>query len=126
MTSPRFEHWQGDLIVSSLKGELVIGSDLQNVHFIQPAAAGDSLPGQSIYRVCAACHVAPAAGTVAIGPSLQGIVGRAVASDRDFEYSPAMHELGGIWTKARLDTFLADTRAFVPGSSMTFSGIPAA
>jgi cytochrome c2 len=111
-------------VVQGHGGELVVWSDVRNIHFIVPAKVGDPVSGQAIYRTCAGCHVAPAGGSTAIGPSLLGIVGRAVASNKDFQYSPAMLALGGTWTKDRLDAFLAETSVFVPGTSMTFTGIP--
>jgi cytochrome c len=34
-----------------------------------------------------------------------------------------MRALGGVWSRDRLDAFLADPRAFLPGSSMTLSAM---
>jgi cytochrome c len=50
------------------------------------------------------------------------IVGRPCLK-QDFEYSEAMREFGGRWTAERLDAFLADPQAIVPGTSMQFGGI---
>jgi cytochrome c2 len=111
-------------VIQGHAGELVVWADGRNIHFVEPLAAGDPVSGQSIYRICAACHVAARPGAVAIGPDLSGIVGRAVAADRKFDYTPAMQALGGAWTRERLDAFLTDPAAFVPGTSMVLSGIP--
>jgi len=54
---------------------------------------------------------------------LKGILGRRVASDSEFDYSPALSAMDGIWTRKRLDAFLANPEAFVPGTSMRFAGI---
>jgi cytochrome c len=50
-------------------------------------------------------------------------VGRQVAANDDFNYSQAMRDFGGRWTRERLDQFLADPAATVPGTSMAFPGI---
>jgi cytochrome c len=50
-------------------------------------------------------------------------VGRRVAADSDFEYSQAMIDFGGRWSRSRLDAFLADPAKAVPGTSMQFDGI---
>ena len=45
-------------------------------------------------------------GPRAIGPGLWGVVGRKPASLEDFQYSAAMRNFGGTWTRERLDAFL--------------------
>ena len=39
------------------------------------------------------------------------------------EYSAALQEFGGVWSKERLDEFLRDPQSAVPGTSMAFDGI---
>jgi cytochrome c2 len=111
-------------VIQGHAGELVVWADGRNIHFVEPVDAEDPVSGQSIYRNCASCHVAARPGATAIGPDLSGIVGRAVAADRNFDYTPAMRGLGGNWTRERLDAFLTDPAAFAPGTSMVLSGIP--
>jgi cytochrome c len=41
-----------------------------------------------------------------------------------FEYSPAMKRSGLVWNEATLDRFLADPLKAVPGTTMTYAGIP--
>src|SRR3546814_1812635 len=53
-----------------------------------------------------------------IGPRHRGVVGRPVASVPDYDYSPALKQLGGTWTPARLDLWLSDTQEMVPRSKM--------
>jgi len=47
-----------------------------------------------------------------------------VAGIEKFDYSPAMKAAGGRWTKERLDAFLANPGAAIPGTTMMFPGIP--
>ena len=58
-----------------------------------------------------------------IRDSLYGVVGRAKASVQNFNYSAAMKAKGGNWTPEELDTFLANPKAAVPGTNMSFAGI---
>ena len=46
-----------------------------------------------------------------------------MASVPGFDYSPALRAFGGSWSRERLDQFLADPAATVPGTSMHFPGI---
>jgi cytochrome c2 len=51
----------------------------------------------------------------------RGVVGRKIASVPDFNYSLALKQLSGIWTKERLDKWLQDPQLVAPGSAMYFS-----
>ena len=110
-----------DIIVGH-RGELVALTGGSSIVFIEPAGT-DEVSGRSLYRVCAECHVAPDGQRLGVGPTLRDIVGRKVASVAGFQYSGAMARAGGVWTKDRLDNFLANPSAVVPGSTMQFSGM---
>ncbi len=64
---------------------------------------------------CAGCHV-PAGGGQ--GPSLTGVVGRKAGTATGFDYTAALKASGIVWSKASLDTFLADPGKMVPGTAM--------
>jgi cytochrome c2 len=75
---------------------------------------------------CLICHVAAPGDVGRLGPNLYEVVGRAVAGDAGFVYSPALAALGAagaVWTYERLDAFLADPQAAVPGTRMAFAGL---
>jgi cytochrome c len=83
--------------------------------------------GARLYRECQACHALEPGRNTPAGPTLFGIVGRPIASERDFNYSPAMRRFGaseGRWTAERLDRFLAQPEHVVAGTEMGFPGIP--
>jgi len=83
-----------------------------------PAAAQDAAQGKSLFqRQCAACHQVTSARN-GVGPSLQGVVGRAAGSAEGFKYSPALKSSGISWTPETLGTFLADPSATVKGARM--------
>ncbi len=58
-----------------------------------------------------------------IGPDLWGVVGRRIATGRDYRYSEALKAIPGTWSEERLDAFLADPQSFAPGTSMQSEGL---
>lgn len=56
------------------------------------------------------------------GPPLRGVYGRLAGSVTGFPYSRAFKETlqGVVWTWQRLDVWLADSQAWVPGSRMFY------
>lgn len=80
--------------------------------------------GEQIFKRCAACHTITKDGPNGIGPNLHGIVGRARASYPGFAYSDALRAAGGHWDEAALDAWLDNPMKAIPGSRMSFAGIP--
>ena len=92
-----------------------------------PADAGDRAAGERAYQKCYACHSLDGPDPSTQGPSLQGVVGRPVAAEAGFAYSPALRAYAQhqpAWTREALDAFIADPQAVVPGNEMGFFGIP--
>ncbi|HEU0067591.1 MAG TPA: cytochrome c family protein [Sphingomonas sp.] len=85
--------------------------------------AGDPVKGKAIFARCAICHTVEP-GKNKLGPSLAGVVGRVPASVPGFTYSAAMRADKVPWTVARLDGYLVNPRAMVPGTKMIFAGLP--
>jgi cytochrome c len=89
-------------------------------------ADGDPVAGEKIFKKCTACHAVGPDAKNKVGPELNGIVGRKVASVEGFKYSPAMIEFGAgdkVWDAATIDTYLADPKGFVPKNKMAFAGL---
>lgn len=79
--------------------------------------------GQAEFRrYCAICHSSEP-GHNKVGPSLAGVVGRRAGSVPDFTYSSANKTSGIVWTKEKLDIYLANPQGMVPGTAMMFPGI---
>ncbi len=87
------------------------------------ATASAAHGGQLAGNLCAACHGFDKGGAAQVGPNLFGVAGRAVAAVADYDYSPALKQVGGRWTSARLDAWLTKPQAFAPGTRMGFAGI---
>jgi len=89
------------------------------------AAAGEAAPdpvhGEEVYGRCVACH---ALASDRVGPRHCGVVGRRAGSVPGFDYSPAMKRSKLTWDAKTLDRFLANPMKVVPGTSMTYAGVP--
>jgi len=94
---------------------------------VEPIAArmakADGEKGKGLTKQCAWCHTFESGGKVLTGPNLHGIVGKAAGSAAGFGYSDKMKGLGKPWDADLLDQFLANPKAVVPGTKMTFAGI---
>ena len=88
-------------------------------HTFPAQPAGSASAGQALYEAkCGGCHSVDAN---RIGPRHRDVVGRKVASVPGFDYSDALKKLGGVWTRARLDTWLRNPQAVAPGTRMFLS-----
>ncbi|MFO1090617.1 MAG: cytochrome c family protein [Hyphomicrobiales bacterium] len=87
-----------------------------------PALAGDAAAGQKVFAKCKACHEAGTA-TNKVGPTLKGLFGRKAGTVEGYPYSDAMKSSGIVWNEDTLKTYLADPKAMVPGTKMTFVGL---
>jgi cytochrome c len=85
-------------------------------------AAADVAKGETVFKKCAACHKLD--GSNAVGPHLENVVGRPVASVEGFSYSDGMQAHGGDWTPEAIFAFLASPKKVVPGTKMSFAGLP--
>jgi cytochrome c len=80
--------------------------------------------GANSAKKCSACHNFTKGGPNLVGPDLWSVVGRQKASVAGFNYSAAMKAKGGNWTIDDLNQFIANPRGYIPGTNMTFAGIP--
>ncbi|WP_245320729.1 c-type cytochrome [Bradyrhizobium lablabi] len=69
---------------------------------------------------CATCHTTNLSDAVRQGPSLLGIVGKSAGKADGFRYSTGFAKADFVWDEARLDAYLANPQATVPGSIMAY------
>jgi cytochrome c len=96
---------------------------LEGAVLVAALAAGDPAAGEAVYSHCQGCHSLEYNRT---GPKHCGVVGRRAGSVPGYEYSPAMKKSGIVWSEKTLEGFLADPPKTVPGTTMTYAGVPEA
>lgn len=87
-------------------------------------AAGDPEAGAKVFNKCKACHqIGPNAKNV-VGPELNGLVGRKTGSVEGYNYSDANKNSGLTWDEATFLEYITAPQKKIPGTKMTFAGIP--
>ena len=99
----------------------------------EPAAAdesgvgGDRSKGRKVFRThCRNCHSARPEKYGTFGPNLYRVVGRMAGNGPQHDYSEALLAADFEWTAARLEAYLTDPDAYLPGTEMTFPGLASA
>jgi cytochrome c len=90
------------------------------------AEDGDPARGEKVYQYCYSCHSVRPDEKNLQGPNLRGIVGRRIAAQKEFPYSPAMRAFAQRetrWSEMLLDRYLTAPYKAVPKTSMAFAGI---
>jgi cytochrome c len=94
---------------------------------VDGASAQISLPatkpsdGAALFKQqCATCHTTNISDLPRQGPSLVQIIGRQAGKVEGFHYSPALAHAGFTWDEDRLDAWLTNPQAVVPGTIMTY------
>ena len=87
------------------------------------AATADVAHGEDVYNRCLACHALKAD---RVGPHHCGLIGRRAGSVPGFAYSEAMKRSKLTWDEKTLDRFLQKPMKVVPGTAMTYDGVPEA
>ena len=90
-----------------------------------PAAyqSADLANGEAKFAICRSCHSLAQGGEDMTGPNLWGIFGRKAGSKPGYSYSDDMQKAGWTWDAGRLDAWIANPRALLPGTKMTFVGM---
>ena len=100
------------------------GEEEAPLDFAALMASADAAAGEREWAKCRSCHALD--GSDGVGPHLNGVVGRAMASVAGFSYSPAMVEHASVapeWTPEALQEFLANPKGVVSGTKMSFAGL---
>ena len=87
-------------------------------------ATGDPSKGQTLFARCGVCHTAAKGAPNRIGPNLFGVVGRKAGTLAGYSYSSAMARCGITWGADTLPHYLMGPANVVPGTKMTFAGLP--
>lgn len=116
------DHAQGYVIEVE---EVAAGGDAaaeEGPSFDEAYAVADAAAGEGEWRACRSCH-ALEAGQNGVGPSLYGVVGRAVGSVEGFGYSGNLVAVADVWSPENLNAFLENPRGYAPGTAMSYNGM---
>lgn len=101
---------------SMVLGLLLAGS------LVGAAWAQDAAAGEKDFLICRACHQIGPGAHNAVGPVLNGVVGRKAGSYPGYSYSSANKDSGITWTADELEKYLANPQKVVPHTKMIFPG----
>ena len=79
--------------------------------------------GKLSAKKCIACHSFEKNGPNKIGPNLNKIYLRKIASIENFKYSKALINIEDNWDINNLDNFILNPKEWAPGTKMSFVGI---
>jgi cytochrome c len=94
---------------------------------VDAASAQISLPaakspdGAALFKQqCATCHTTSLSDAPRQGPPLVQIIGRQAGKVEGFHYSPGLAQAGFTWDEGRLDAWLTNPQAVIPGAIMIY------
>ena len=89
------------------------------------AAANPEAGAAKAKQQCGTCHTFEKGGKNGQGPNLYSVIGGPKAHAEGFRYSPAMLAAAkeGPWTCEELNEFIANPRAHIKGTAMSYAGL---
>ena len=87
------------------------------------ALAQDVAAGEKVFAKCKACHQIGETAKNAVGPVLNGLMGRKTGAIEGFNYSDANKESGLTWDEATFKEYIRNPKAKIPGTKMVFAGL---
>jgi cytochrome c len=87
------------------------------------AHAQDAAAGEKTFAQCRACHQVGPTAKNAVGPVLNGLIGRKAGTVEGYNYSPANKNSGLTWDEATFTEYIKDPKAKVPGTKMVYAGL---
>jgi len=87
-------------------------------------AAGDPAEGEKVFAKCKICHQIGEGAKNAIGPELNGVIGRHSGTAPGYNYSDANKNSGITWDDKNFRDYIKNPKAKIPGTKMIFAGLP--
>jgi cytochrome c len=84
-------------------------------------AAGDPAEGEKVFAKCKICHQIGEGAKNAVGPELNGLIGRHSGSAPGYNYSDANKNSGITWDEKTFREYIKNPKA---GTKMIFAGLP--
>src|ERR1700751_5363516 len=86
-----------------------------------PVPAPKPPDGATLFKQqCATCHTVDPSEPVRQGPPLAKVVGRPAGKIDGFHYSPGLAKADFVWDEAKLDAWLTNPQAVIPGAFMVY------
>lgn len=86
-----------------------------------PLPASKPPDGPTLFKQqCATCHTNNTTDPVRQGPSLFKVIGRTAGKADGFRYSAGFTEANFAWDETKLDAYLTNPQAVIPGSNMAY------
>lgn len=95
---------------------------VEEIDFAVVMASASAADGEGLWRNCRSCH-ALEPGVNGVGPTLYGVVGRAVDAVDGYNYSGALEQVADVWTPEHLNGFLENPGEYAPGTAMGYKGM---
>jgi cytochrome c len=86
-------------------------------------AAGDPAAGEKVFLKCRACHQIGETAKNAVGPKLNGLLGRHSGSVEGYSYSPANKNSGLTWDEPTFRDYIKAPQTKITGTKMVFPGL---
>ena len=108
---------------SMMRGFVFAALSMLVVAYSGEALAQDGAAGEKVFGVCKACHQIGENAKNAVGPVLNGIIGRKAGSVPGYAYSAANKDSGITWDEPTFREYIKDPKAKVPGTKMIYAGL---
>ena len=109
----------GALILALVGAAVATAARAQFTLPVPVAPAAPAGPAAVFATQCGTCHSLNP-DDQRVGPTLRGVIGRHAGTLPGFSYSSGFAEADWVWDAARLDAWLADPQAMIPGNVMTY------
>ncbi len=87
------------------------------------AQAQDVAAGEKVFAQCKTCHQIGEGAKNAVGPVLNGVIGRKAGTIEGFKYSEANKNSGISWDEATFADYIKNPKAKIPGTKMIYPGL---
>jgi cytochrome c len=87
------------------------------------AHAQDAAAGEKVFVQCKTCHQMGETAKNAVGPVLNGLIGRKAGTVPGYAYSAANKNSGITWDEATFAEYIQDPKKKIPGTKMIYPGL---